>query len=193
MVAPLQGKPESELGWPVFHQELGICRAIGLVIALSFWAGLVHAESDERLAKIPRAIGKEPAYVSDSPRYGFIVFGPEMKTRIWVVLDKSTPEQKHFDVCIDGKVLRNALSRPGPDPAEFSSRYSEARTLAFPMVRSCVDSHVFRSTTRYGKIVETDGGRPATEWPGRSVLSGGVATRRNRHVRPDATQRRPVS
>jgi len=39
------------------------------------------------LAKIDRTIAKEPAYQSKAPRYCLLVFGPEAKTRIWLVLD----------------------------------------------------------------------------------------------------------
>jgi len=36
--------------------------------------------------KIDRIIGKEPAYQS-KPKYCLVVFGPEAKTRVWLVLD----------------------------------------------------------------------------------------------------------
>jgi hypothetical protein len=35
----------------------------------------------------PRPKLKEPKYQSKAPRYGLLVFGPEAKTRVWVVLD----------------------------------------------------------------------------------------------------------
>jgi len=41
------------------------------------------------LTKIDRSIGKEPAYAS-KPKYCLVVFGPEAKTRLWVVLDGGT-------------------------------------------------------------------------------------------------------
>jgi hypothetical protein len=39
------------------------------------------------LTKIDRTIAKEPAYQSKSPSYALLVFGPEAKSRAWVVLD----------------------------------------------------------------------------------------------------------
>jgi hypothetical protein len=39
------------------------------------------------LAKIDRTIAKEPAYQSKTPKYGLLVFGPQAKSRAWVVLD----------------------------------------------------------------------------------------------------------
>jgi hypothetical protein len=41
------------------------------------------------LTKIDRTIGKEPAYQS-KPKYCLLVFGPEAKTRVWLVLDGDT-------------------------------------------------------------------------------------------------------
>jgi hypothetical protein len=38
------------------------------------------------LAKMDRTIAKEPAYQSKMPTYGLLVFGPEAKSRAWVVL-----------------------------------------------------------------------------------------------------------
>jgi hypothetical protein len=39
------------------------------------------------LTKIDRTIAKEPAYQSQSPSYGLLVFGAQAKSRAWVVLD----------------------------------------------------------------------------------------------------------
>jgi hypothetical protein len=41
------------------------------------------------LSKVDRTIGREPAYQS-KPKYCLVVFGPEAKTRIWVVLAGNT-------------------------------------------------------------------------------------------------------
>src|SRR5262249_6781113 len=38
------------------------------------------------LTKIDRTIVKEPAYKA-KPKYGLLVFGPEAKSRVWLVLD----------------------------------------------------------------------------------------------------------
>ena len=39
------------------------------------------------LTKIERSIRKEPAYESKRPQYCLMVFGPEAKVRVWLVLD----------------------------------------------------------------------------------------------------------
>jgi hypothetical protein len=40
--------------------------------------------------KIDRTIAKEPAYRTRTPKYGLLVFGPEGKDRVWLVLDGDT-------------------------------------------------------------------------------------------------------
>jgi hypothetical protein len=51
---------------------------------------LVGPLSAADLTKVDRTIAKEPAYKSKSPRYCLLVFGPEAKTRVWLVLDGDT-------------------------------------------------------------------------------------------------------
>src|SRR5262249_35395301 len=42
------------------------------------------------LAMVDRSIRKEPAYQTKAPKYCLLVFGPEAKTRVWLVLDGNT-------------------------------------------------------------------------------------------------------
>jgi hypothetical protein len=54
------------------------------------WIGLLAgaaAAGGTDLATIDRSIRKEPAYQSKAPKYCLVVFGPEAKTRVWLVLD----------------------------------------------------------------------------------------------------------
>jgi hypothetical protein len=51
-----------------------------------FWPALASAAE---LSKVDRTIKKEPAY-KGKPKYCLLVFGPEAKTKIWVVLDGTT-------------------------------------------------------------------------------------------------------
>jgi hypothetical protein len=57
------------------------------VIAAIAWLALlpVLAEATD-LTKIERAIGREPTYTT-KPKYGLLVFGPDAKSRVWLVLD----------------------------------------------------------------------------------------------------------
>src|SRR5262245_51475335 len=38
------------------------------------------------LSKIERRIAREPVYAAGKPKYGLLVFGPQAKTRVWLVL-----------------------------------------------------------------------------------------------------------
>jgi hypothetical protein len=56
------------------------------VITLCFLGLSASLVSAADLSDIPRKIGKEPKYQSQ-PKYCLLVFGPEAKTRVWLVQD----------------------------------------------------------------------------------------------------------
>jgi WD40 repeat protein len=56
------------------------------VLSLLTLLGLASAATAVDLAKIERKIVKEPAYRS-RPKYCLLVFGPEARTRVWLVQD----------------------------------------------------------------------------------------------------------
>src|SRR5262249_1374305 len=77
-----------------------------LTIAWFLVAAHAHAAEAPDLAKIDRKIKKQPAYTAKQPLFGLYVFGPEAKTHVWAVLDKSdAPNQQYhvlyFDRCGD--------------------------------------------------------------------------------------------
>src|SRR5262249_51344279 len=50
--------------------------------------GFLSAQAPSaNLAKIDRTIAKEPAYQTNTPKYCLLVFGPEARTHLWLVLD----------------------------------------------------------------------------------------------------------
>jgi hypothetical protein len=61
-------------------------RMLSLISTLLVVGTAVTARGGD-LTKIDRTIAKEPAYQSKTPKYGLLVFGPEAKSRAWVVLD----------------------------------------------------------------------------------------------------------
>jgi hypothetical protein len=63
--------------------ELSVTR-LAILILPPFWLLPPAAAAD--LMKIDRTIGKEPVYQS-KPEYCLLVFGPESKTRVWLVRD----------------------------------------------------------------------------------------------------------
>jgi hypothetical protein len=60
---------------------------IRLLVLLALWAAPASAAD---LSKVDRTIGKEPAYATKTPKYCLLVFGPEAKARVWLVLDGDT-------------------------------------------------------------------------------------------------------
>jgi hypothetical protein len=61
-------------------------RAGPFLLAAVLLAGVSRTDAAD-LSKIDRTISREPAYQSRSPRYCLLVFGPEAKTRVWLVQD----------------------------------------------------------------------------------------------------------
>jgi hypothetical protein len=61
-------------------------------------AALGRAGDGPDLRQVDRRAPKEPAYNSTQPLCGLLVFGPEAKARIWMVLDRSRPDAGPYDV-----------------------------------------------------------------------------------------------
>jgi hypothetical protein len=61
-------------------------KAILLMLSVAAWTACPRHASAVDLSKIERKIAKEPAYES-KPKYCLVVFGPEAKTRVWLVVD----------------------------------------------------------------------------------------------------------
>jgi hypothetical protein len=63
------------------------------------------------LSKIERTISKEPGYAA-KPLYGLYVFGPEAKTRVWAIFDKSEPDADAYDVLYFDRNANGDLTEP---------------------------------------------------------------------------------
>jgi hypothetical protein len=61
-------------------------------------SGPTLAAEHHDLSKIERRIKSQPTYVAKEPLYGLYVFGPNLKTRVWAVLDKSAVTNVQYDV-----------------------------------------------------------------------------------------------
>lgn len=74
-------------------------RYLGFISAgLLLCATVVSAGPPPDLAKIERRIKRQPVYTAKEPLYGLYVFGPEVKTRVWAVLDKSAADSGQYDI-----------------------------------------------------------------------------------------------
>src|SRR5690242_18331473 len=83
-------------------------------------AWLAAGPADAGPPKIDRTILKEPAYRTKAPRYGLLLFGPEGRDRVWLVLDGDTlyvDRNGNGDLTEPGEKVA-AEKRPGSDPAE---------------------------------------------------------------------------
>ena len=56
------------------------------------------AEPMPDLAKVDRSVRDEPTFVAKQPLYGLAVFGPKADKPVWLVLDKSEPDAKQYDL-----------------------------------------------------------------------------------------------
>src|SRR5438128_308517 len=106
------------LSWSFGRPERGHRMKIAQFLpALAFLAvGSAPALATD-LTKIDRTIVKEPAY-EGRPKYCLLVFGPEAKTRVWLVKDDNT-----LFIDRNGKGDWRAGDIPGPDG---KSRYTVA-------------------------------------------------------------------
>jgi len=90
-------------------------------IALALAAGLVSVGSmfaDPQ--QIDRSIAKEPVYRTAAPKYGLLMFGPEGKDRVWIVLDGDTlyvDRNGNGDLTEPGEKVA-AEKTPGRDPED---------------------------------------------------------------------------
>ena len=69
---------------------------------------------------------REPAYTSRRPLYGLLVFGPEAKARVWMVLDRSKPDAGPYDVLYADLDADGDLT----EPAERVAGQVEGNTVA---------------------------------------------------------------
>src|SRR3979490_2472906 len=63
---------------------------IARILAALAWVALTSAPAlAVDLSKIDRTIAREPVY-KNKPKYCLLVFGPEAKTKVWLVIDGDT-------------------------------------------------------------------------------------------------------
>ena len=80
------------------------------------------------LAKIDRKIAKEPAYRT-KPKYCLLVFGPEAKTRVWLVQDGDTlyvDRNGNGDLTEPGEKVA-AEKRDGAEEGEYTFKVGDIR------------------------------------------------------------------
>jgi hypothetical protein len=100
---------------------------LALAAALAWAAGAAGAD----LSKVDRAIRKEPAY-QGKPRYCLLVFGPEAKHRVWLVLDGDTvyvDRNGDGDLTGEGERVKLPAMKGSDHPAHEQERTAELGDL----------------------------------------------------------------
>jgi hypothetical protein len=87
--------------------SLSIC--LGLLLLTG---GHTNAADSPDLSQIERRIAKEPVYKAKQPLYALYVFGPEAKTRVWAILDKSKPDAPNYDTLYFDRNADGDLTAP---------------------------------------------------------------------------------
>jgi hypothetical protein len=84
-----------------------------LILGLLFLTGgYTHAADRPDLNKIERHIAKEPVYKFKQQLYGLYAFGPEAKTWVWAVFDKSKPDASDYDILYFDRNADGDLTAP---------------------------------------------------------------------------------
>jgi len=73
---------------------------------------LIALQEPADFSKVDRKIAKEPKYLAN-PLYGLIVFDPDGKSKVWFVLDRSSPEMKEHDILYLDRNGNSDLTEPG--------------------------------------------------------------------------------
>jgi hypothetical protein len=140
---------------------------------LLFTAGHAAAADVPDLGKIDRRIAKEPAYKAKEPLYGLYVFGPEAKTRVWAIFDKSRPDAPDYDVLYFDRNADGDLTAPEKRIAgkgEAGQVTFDIGSFNDPVTKQ---KHTEMSITRHG------GASPMVmlrmKWCDKVVIRGGYA------------------
>jgi hypothetical protein len=137
-------------------------------VFLALSLGSMPAAEMPDLARVDRAIRKEPAYVAKNPLYGLAVFGSKAEKRIWLVLDKSRPDAAGYDVLHIDRNADGDLTGPGErieaedgvfHLGEFTDPATGAKHSEFTVKVSGKDPTVMLSLRWRGKL-KFGGGYP---------------------------------
>jgi hypothetical protein len=136
-------------------------------------AGYADAAGIPDLSKIERHIVKEPVYQAKQPLYGLYVFGPEAKTRVWAIFDKSKPGVADYDILYFDRNADGDLTAPEKRieaKGQAGQMTFDIGSFTDPLTRQ---KHTEMSITRHG------GSHPMVmlqmKWCDRVLIRGGYA------------------
>ena len=120
------------------------------------------------LSKVDRTITKEPVYKSKTPKYGLLLFGPEAKDRVWMVLDGDVlyvDRNGNGDLTEAGEVI--AAKETKWDPKEYGYTFEvgdlhvggkihKGLTVSFPPLARYGDNSNFADYVHLKKLLKAD-------------------------------------
>jgi hypothetical protein len=147
-----------------------VCGFLSLLIGTD----LLRAAEPPDLGKIDRRIRKEPAYKCKEPLYALYVFGPEAKTRVWAVLDKSKADVKEYDVLYFDRNGDGELTAPD----ERIAGKGDGERIVFAL--GAFTDPVAKQTHTELSISRVTGDSPMTmlkmKWCDKVLIRGGYAS-----------------
>jgi hypothetical protein len=175
-----------------FHRRQGTWDYPNISPSSLLWLLAGGPTTTADLTRIPRTIAKEPAYKT-KPKYCLVVFGPEAKTRLWLVLDGDVlyvDKNGNGDLTEKGKSLSYTKEKLDvSDPAYPLQEYRRfsvgdvvdgGRTYTKVEVGHTILKEKFEVTTDFGKEMA----RLRRKDPGLTRL--GIHATRNGKVRIQA-------
>lgn len=140
-----------------------LCSFVVVSAAILLWAGETGAAD---LSKVDRNINKEPAY-RNKPKYCLLVFGPEARHRVWLVLDGDTlyvDKNSNGDLTEKGERIEAPRFKKSTHPAHAQERSIEVGDLS---VGRLMHTGMVVSQIKYRRKVDTSNGTGASspqEW-----------------------------
>jgi hypothetical protein len=119
------------------------------------------------LTTIDRTIAKEPAYQTKTPKYCMLVFGPEAKDRVWIVLDGDTlyvDKNGNGDLTEEDEGLKAPAFEASTHPAHARERSIKVGDIA---IAGLTHTGLTVSQTEYRRKVDVSKGVGAStpeEW-----------------------------
>jgi hypothetical protein len=148
--------------------SFGLC--FGLLLLTGGYAGAADMSD---LGKIDRRIAREPVYKAQQPLYGLYVFGPEARTRVWAVLDKSRPDAADYDVLYFDRHADGDLTAPEDRIAGKAVADGVTFDIGSFTDPATKQKHTELSITRHGG--EAARVMLQMKWCGRVMIRGGYA------------------
>jgi hypothetical protein len=142
-------------------------KMIQLCQAMAWLALLPPPASAVDLTKIDRTISKEPAYQTKTPKYALLVFGPDAKHRVWLVLDGDTlhiDKNGNGDLTEEGEQVKAPAFSPSTHPAHERERSIAVGDIA---IDGLTHTELTVSLTQYRRKVDVSkdvGGTTPEEW-----------------------------